>query len=246
MPLLEEMERSGSWLFRWRSYIPLVVIVPMLIAMNQFEYVGHRHELQEVWSFFCMTISFAGLAVRMATVGHAPDGTSGRNTRSQIAAQLNTTGWYSVVRHPLYLGNFVIWLGVSMFYLTWWLTTIFVLLYWIYYERIMLAEEQFLRRTFGQAYLDWADATPAIVPDFRLWRRPELSFSWRTVLRREYCGAFAIVAAFYVLEISEHLVVERSLVFETHWTIIFFVALLLFLTLRTLKRNATVLHVPGR
>jgi len=50
VPLLEEMERSGNLLFRWRSYVPLFVIVPMLIAINQFEYVGHRHDLQEVWS----------------------------------------------------------------------------------------------------------------------------------------------------------------------------------------------------
>ena len=32
--------------------------------------------------------------------------TSGRNTHDQVADSLNTSGIYSIVRHPLYVGNF--------------------------------------------------------------------------------------------------------------------------------------------
>ncbi|MGB8874133.1 MAG: hypothetical protein WCC75_12145, partial [Desulfobaccales bacterium] len=45
--------------------------------------------------------------------GLPPRGTSGRNTQGQVAETLNTTGIYSLVRNPLYLGNFLIWLGLS-------------------------------------------------------------------------------------------------------------------------------------
>ncbi len=58
-----------------------------------------------------MVISFFGLALRVIVVGHAPYGTSGRNTREQVADTLNTTGMYSIVRHPLYLANYLIILG---------------------------------------------------------------------------------------------------------------------------------------
>ena len=43
-----------------------------------------------------------GFVIRVATIGTAPPGTSGRGTRDPYAAVLNTMGVYSVVRHPGY------------------------------------------------------------------------------------------------------------------------------------------------
>ena len=247
MALQEELERTGNWLFRWRSFIPLALVVPMFAAMRHFEYLGHRHLYQEFWAFLCMGISFLGLAIRAAVVGQTPYGTSGRNTwQGQVADSLNTRGVYSVVRHPLYLGNFIIWLGISLFALTWWLTVIFALLYWIYYERIMFAEEAYLRRKFGKSFDDWAARTPAFLPRFSGWEKAELPFSLRNVLRREYTGFFGIVAGFFLLEVSEHVAVEHELNFEPHWMAIFLAGLTIYLTLRTLKKHTALLDVEGR
>jgi len=179
-------------------------------------------------------------------VGHVPKGTSGRNTRQQEASELNTTGMYSIVRHPLYLGNLVMWLGVSMFCLNWWLTAIFLLSFWVYYERIMFAEEKFLREKFGDVFVEWANGTPAFLPAFRGWRRSPLPFSMRSALRKEYSGFFALVVCFFGLETWEHAVVEHRLFFAPHWLIIFLVGLLIYLTLRTMKKATTLLDVAGR
>jgi len=102
-------------------------------------------------------ISLCGLAIRVYTVGHTPANTSGRNTAGQLAESLNTTGIYSLVRHPLYLGNFFMWLGVALLIANFWFVIAFVFAYWIYYERIMFAEEQFLRTKFGPTYVEWAN-----------------------------------------------------------------------------------------
>jgi len=82
-----------------------------------------------------------GLFIRAYAVGHTPANTSGRNTKEQLADELNTTGIYSMVRHPLYLGNFFMWLGAAVLTKNGWFIVAFILLYWIYYERIMFAEE---------------------------------------------------------------------------------------------------------
>jgi len=246
MPLHEEFERSGNWLFRWRSYLPVLLAIPMLVVMNQFDYPLQNPRLHEIWVFACMAISFLGLAIRALSIGFAPRGTSGRNTKCQVADELNMSGMYSLVRHPLYVGNFMIWLGISMFFMSWWLSLIFVLSFWVYYERIMFAEEAFLRRKFGDRYLQWAEKTPAFLPRFRRWERPTLTFSLRNILRREYCGFFAIVVCFFALEVGTHATVHNSPEIAPHWIVIFLLGLTVFLTLRTLKRKTTWLNVQGR
>ncbi len=247
MALREEWEQQGNWLFRWRSYLPFVLLLLAALALVDFRYAGQSHEFQERWMVVCLLVSFLGLAVRCLVVGYTPKGTSGRNTAAgQIAEKLNTTGMYSVVRHPLYLGNFLIWVGVALFFHNTWLLAVFCLAYWLYYERIMFAEEEFLRRKFGAAYVDWSVYTPAFWPRLRGWRRPEMHFSWRNVLRREYTALFGILMAFGFLEILEHLVMEQRFEIEAHWKVLLPASVALYLALRAMKRNTTWLVEAGR
>ena len=155
MALVHEFENSGNWLFKRRSWIPVLLLIAGIIIM----YLGNRQAI--LFDFrneiIFLIVSLAGQAIRIATVGFAPKNTSGRNTvHGQVADELNTTGIYSVVRHPLYVGNFLMWLGPVLFLRSFSFTIFFGLFYWLYYERIMFAEEQFLRRKFGEIYDDWS------------------------------------------------------------------------------------------
>jgi protein-S-isoprenylcysteine O-methyltransferase Ste14 len=246
MALREELEIEGNWLFRHRSYLPLALALPMLLAMRDIRWPLGSHALQETWECFCLAVSLLGLGIRCKTIGHTPSATSGRNTNGQLAATLNTTGMYSVVRHPLYLGNFTIWLGIAMFSMNLWLVAVVVLVFWLYYERIIFAEEEFLRRKFGTEFEEWAQCTPAIVPRLSGWKTPSLPFSLRNVLKREYTGLLGIVACFFGLELVEHYVVEGRLVWEPHYLVLGALAVATFLVLRTLKRRTRWLHVEGR
>jgi len=244
--LREELEREGNWLFRWRSYLPLVLLALVLVEMGEFTYLGNSATLDVVWEVFCLLVSSVGLVVRAFTLGYAPRGTSGRNTAGQMAEALNTTGMYSIVRHPLYVGNFIMWLGLSLFPHQWWLTVIYVLSFWLYYERIMYAEEGFLRAKFGDQFVAWAEKTPPFIPNLKLWRPPDLHFSFRNVLRREYNGFFAMIVTFFVLEVRGDLAVEGRLMFETGWLVLLGISFVLWLVLRTLKRQTAILNVEGR
>ena len=151
MALSEEFTQQGQWLFRWRSYLPLICLPLIVVAIVQANgsFATPWHEISEYLGF---GISVVGLVVRILTVGHTPAGTSGRNSRHQIANELNTTGMYSIVRHPLYLGNYLIGLGISTVLLVWWLPVMYSLLFCLYYERIMFTEEAFLREKFGEEF----------------------------------------------------------------------------------------------
>ncbi|CAE7223658.1 mam4 [Symbiodinium necroappetens] len=245
----EELNTTGNALFRHRSYVPVLFLALLLLGMREFSYFGDDHTLDLVWEVVCFSVSMFGLAIRAHVVGHAPSRTSGRNTKHQVAHTINTTGLYSLVRHPLYVGNFFMWLGVAMFLHDWRLAFITVTLYWLYYERIMIAEENFLARTFGDAYREYASRTPAFVPtpaSIRTYAKPELPFSVRNVLKREYSGFFAVVLIMFCLEIIGDYVVLNELTVDPVWLVAFGIAAAIYLTLRTLKRRTRVLRVAGR
>jgi protein-S-isoprenylcysteine O-methyltransferase Ste14 len=244
--LREELERSGAWLFRWRSYLPLLMLAVLIISLREHEGPGRSETQDEAWEIACLTFAFLGLGIRILTIGFAPKGTSGRNTGGQVADELNTTGAYSIVRHPLYLGNFIIYLGVAAFTQLWWPIVIFALAFWIYYERIMLAEEAFLREKFGEAFDAWAERTPAFFPDFRLWKKTDVPFSVRSVLRSEYNGFFAIIIAMFTLELASDLFWRGKLEVDPLWAVTIGVGLVVLVVLRTLRKRTKLLDTEDR
>ena len=111
-----------------------------------------------------------------------PIGTSGRNTKQQKAVSVNKSGIYSIVRHPLYLGNYFMWLGMFLLIPIIWLQIVFSLIYWIYYERIMIAEEEYLRDKFGSDYTNWASRTPAFIPSFKRFIKNPLPYKYKNII----------------------------------------------------------------
>ena len=244
MLIREQLPAQGLWLFRWRSYLPLVFVPVFVVALLSLRGGGHGGPQQLAWKVAGVALAVLGQGFRIVTVGRVPEGTSGRNTKHQLANSLNTTGIYSLVQHPLYLGNFLCFLGMAMYPGLWWLAVIAALTFWIYYERIMFAEETFLGDKFGDVHRDWARRTPVFLPRLTGYRRSDLPFSVRTVLKREYSGVFLLVLNFAAYEIAERALFEsRSLLAPLAAVGL---GVVLYLTLRTLKKRTSVLRVAGR
>lgn len=250
MALIEEFEKTGNWLFRWRSFLPLAlyILASIVIATDS----DSDHPLFSLaWSTTCLIIAMLGQIIRAITIGYTPKGTSGRNTKEgQVAEVLNQKGVYSMVRHPLYLGNFFMWLGLILYVGNLWFTITCSLLFWLYYERIMLAEEQFLLRKFGVHYEKWASETPPFVPSLSKYSPSNESFSMRNVLKREYSGFFAVFLSFSLLDAIKNYVhlglYHWSEIISPFWFSLLGFNLPLFLVLRFLKKNTRILDVPGR
>lgn len=246
MGLQHELASQGQWLFRWRSFLPLAIVPLFLFALINMSWPFGSYRFHEYWELLCLLISFAGLAIRALTAGVVPANTSGRNTKGQLADCLNTTGIYSVVRHPLYLGNFLIGLGAAMVPFQWWLVTVYTLAYWLYYERIMFAEEVFLQRQFGAEFDEWARRTPAFLPSLGAWRPAENRFSFRTVLKREYTALFVVIGLHAGIETAEHWFIEGRIVYEPAWEILLGFGVVSYLIIRTLKKRTHLLNQAGR
>ena len=246
MAIPEEFETTGEYFFQWRSYLPLAMAVLFILALAQFRYPFADHRLNLAWDGGCLALALLGQVVRFFTVGFVPRGTSGRNTRGQVAEVLNTTGMYAVVRNPLYLGNLIIWFGLSLFMKSLWFSTIVMLFFTLFYERIIWREEAFLREKFGDTFMQWAAATPAIIPQFKNWRPPSLPFSWKSAINREYGTFFAIIATFTVLELLAGLFNFGTLTLDAIWVKLFLGSAVLYLTIRYLKKKTKVLATDNR
>jgi protein-S-isoprenylcysteine O-methyltransferase Ste14 len=253
MPLIEEMERTGAWLFRWRGFLP-VILVPAAL------YVAYTDDNSPAfndprWLALCLGVGFIGQIIRAFTIAYVPKGTSGRNTsEGQVAETLNSKGMYGFVRHPLYTGNYFMWLGILLLTGNWTFTISISIAFWIYYTLIAMTEERFLRGKFGDTYLNWASEVPAFFPRTIKWLSPGVFFSFRNVLKREYNGTFAMVLSYVAVDtmhvfregLNSGLDWQESIQPSPFMQTLLTLSSVAFLILRFLKKRTKILDVEGR
>jgi protein-S-isoprenylcysteine O-methyltransferase Ste14 len=207
MTIKKSLEVSGNFLFKYRGHFPLIVFllsVPVAF-FTPYKTYSFYNGLNETILFTALFLIFIGHLIRARTVGRRSIQTSGRNRSHQVAKVLTKTGWYSLVRHPLYFGNYLIWLGFAIFLSNFWFLIILCLVFWIYYERIMLAEEIFLEEKFSDEFQDWAIKTPSFFPSIKNYKPNDSPFSWRIVAKNEYPGIISSATSFLFI-----LILKRS------------------------------------
>ena len=203
MAFQEEMEVQGNFLFKHRGELPVFFLLVALWVWYQ-TLSGHKGftgtPYEDLYMYLCLGVSMLGILFRIMTTGYSATNTSGRNTQGQLADTVNTLGTYSTVRHPLYVGNFWVWLGIILLTQNLWFIAAFIFLYGLYYERIMFAEEQFLRRKFGEVYLKWAQQTPMFFPALKRWKKPAGRFDAGKVARMEKTGIMSTFLIYFVFD----------------------------------------------
>lgn len=244
--LAAEWARAGLWLFRWRSYTPLLLLgaLAAAVALDPVPFGGEA--ALPLWVGAGMAVGLLGLAVRAWTVGVVPKGTSGRGTDRPTASSLNTVGAYSVVRHPLYLGNALLWLGVALVGGRPGAVLVVALAFWVVHERIMFAEERFLQEEFGPAFEAWADRTPALVPRLSGWVASPHPFSLRFALGRDYPALYAFVASTTTLALTRSVAAGEGWRLAPGWVAYFGAGTAVWALLHALKRLTRTLEVEDR
>jgi protein-S-isoprenylcysteine O-methyltransferase Ste14 len=78
--------------------------------------------------------------------------------------QLATTGPYSLVRHPLYLGNFLIMIGFTIAAANLYVTLVVVVFWLIWYPAAIAYEDAKLERIFEDEWRAWSKNIRAVIP----------------------------------------------------------------------------------
>ena len=89
-----EMQSQGNVLFRWRSYLPIIILLGGLAVYINTQLdvkAGIRESLPFSFDLICLGVASLGLLIRIYTVGHTPKNTSGRNTaEGQVADEVKS------------------------------------------------------------------------------------------------------------------------------------------------------------
>jgi protein-S-isoprenylcysteine O-methyltransferase Ste14 len=193
--------KLGSFFFRYRNAIgPLVFLVAM--AAGTPTYPLGRPDLNLVLDVAGIVVALLGQAMRIITIGYEYIERGGRN-RQVYASKLVQGGVFSHCRNPLYLGNILLAVGISMvvhslvFYLA------VLPLVGLVYISIVSAEEDFLRGKFGNEYVDYCRRVNRWIPRWKGWTQSiaNMEFNWRRVLVKEYNTLFVVALALVVVKI---------------------------------------------
>ena len=179
----------GAILFRHRGWLPLLFLgVPLVLPGSTSPF---RWEVG-------LALVVIGEAIRLAGVAAAGSVT---RRRSRNVQRLVTYGIFAWCRNPLYVGNFLIWMGFVTISGVLWFLPIAIVLFAVEYELIVRYEEGVLESTFGREYIEYKNETPRWLPRPPKGDVPKGQHDWGEAWKSEistFLQYAVLILAFYL------------------------------------------------
>ena len=191
------MVKIGNFLFHYRNGIfPLVYAVLLLKSRPLFP--DYR-----VAALLGFLVALSGQLLRALTICLEYIIRGGRN-RQVYAEELVQGGIFVHCRNPLYLGNFVILLGVGLASNSIWFMGAALPFFAFAYWAIIAAEENYLRNKFGKEFDDYCARVNRLLPNFSgiTLTLSRTRFNWRRLITAEYGSTFVWLAAMILVTLK--------------------------------------------
>src|SRR5205807_8247836 len=120
----------------------------------------------------------------------------GRN-RQVYAEKLVTGGMFAHCRNPLYVGNYLVLVGLGVASCSALFLVVGLPFFAFAYMAITLAEEAYLRNQFGAEFDEYCGRVNRFVPNFNGLNSTlnRLDYNWRRLLTAEYGSTYSWLAA---------------------------------------------------
>ncbi len=133
----------------WMMY-PIFIAYPFVARITPFSYIAGA------------MLMLLGLGIRFWASGHI--------SKSRLLA---TSGPYAYIRNPLYVGNFILGLGIAVIPNNIWLLLYYMITFTVLYIGTIKEEQENLEEKFGQAYRDYVTCVPAFLPYGKAYKNAE-------------------------------------------------------------------------
>lgn len=175
----------GNFFFRYRNALfPLVIVVASLTLRP--EVILQSWIVDRVLGLAGIVIALTGQAVRLITIGFDYIHRGGKDGKV-YAGRLVRGGIYGLTRNPMYLGNSLIAIGVTMLMGSPLGYLIVIPFFLFVYQAIIAAEEAYLRDKFGAEYEDYEANVNRIVPSMSRIKESfaGMRFDWRRSIKKD-------------------------------------------------------------
>lgn len=189
--------KIGNFLFHYRN--GLFPLVYLLIFFKSLPLMAD-YRIAAVTGF---VVAFAGQLLRAVTIGLEYIIRGGRK-RQVYAEKLVQGGIFAHCRNPLYVGNFMIILGVAIASNSLLFLCVGIPVFAFSYWAIIAAEENYLREKFGREYDDYSARVNRLIPSFVRMRQTltGMRFNWRRLITKEYGSTYIWMAGIILVTLK--------------------------------------------
>jgi len=119
---------------------------------------------QDTWIMYVALVTyFAGLLLRYISIIHLGHHFT-RDVEVSSQQHLVSTGPYRILRHPLYLGLWLLTVSVPFFLNNWVMVALSSVLMFIMLNQRMTLEEQLMEEVIGESYRRWKKSRYRFIP----------------------------------------------------------------------------------
>lgn len=233
------MIQIGNFFFKYRNW----VFIPLYLALFIPSPVLLNKELHYWLIWTGLSITVAGQLIRCLTIGLAYIDRGGKDKKVH-ASRLVTEGIFNHCRNPLYVGNILKLLGLAILSNSLIYLTIFIPVFLLIYQAIVLAEENFLRNQFGVDYDNYCHRTHRWIIRFSGIKNTfrSMAFRWQRPVAKELAALYIWMSGIVLILLLKYpeITGDNTLLRNQLLTGILPTLLLIYLVMRYLKKSGRI------
>lgn len=175
----------GNFFFRYRNALfPLIFVVGSLLLRPRLMFGSLAAD--RIFVAVGAAVALLGEAVRLITIGFEYIHRGGKDGKV-YAGRLVRGGMYGITRNPMYVGNGLIAIGMTIYFGSPVGFLILIPFFLFVYQAIIAAEEAYLRNKFLPEYDDYASAVNRVIPALGSAREAfkGMRFDWRRSITKD-------------------------------------------------------------
>ena len=191
----------GNFFFRYRNALFPVVFV-LVVPFMQPRLMFNNSTLDRLLATCGALVALAGEFIRLVTIGYEYIERGGKEGKV-YASHLVEGGVYALTRNPMYVGNALIAIGMTMIAGSPLVYSIVLPFFLFVYQAIVSAEEGYLRGRFGKAYDQYCARVNRFLPALHHVRGMlcGMRYDWRRAVRKELSTIAGLLIGFILLPI---------------------------------------------
>ncbi|MFI3331030.1 MAG: methyltransferase [Rikenellaceae bacterium] len=227
MMLSESMLRTGRYLRTHKDIFPYLFILSLSVAILLTREVNVRPS-SFISTVISVSIALLSIIIRWLSM---------RTDAERMPELIKAKGIYSVVRHPMYISNFLMVFALSLYLGILWYLVFVTFFSVLITERIVFQKENCQHNKYGEDFKTWCKTTGALFPRMLNWQSAENSRTWLYTAKNIASFVLASATIFFVISFIKHRIIELTFGVAIGWIVALVIVLIAYVFIKSKKIN---------